>query len=236
MPQLEALMARSEELYPQVDKKVKFNENKKVWKFSSGAKIFFGYMQRDKDRFNYQGKPYDFIGVDELTHFSKVQYDYMKSRNRPSGPGTRVYIRATANPDGKGMGWVKARFVTPAPPMTKMIENVKVKTPEGNWIELKRDRIFVPSTVFDNKILLENDPDYLATLASLPEAERNALLYGSWDSFQGQVFTEWRNDPDHYQDRKWTHVVEPFDIPSSWKVIRGYDFGFAKPASVDGMQ
>ena len=97
---------------------------------------------------------------------------------------------------------------------------------------MERDRIFVPSTVFDNQELLNQDPGYLATLAALPEAERNALLYGSWDSFSGQVFTEWINDPMHYEDRKWTHVVKPFDIPSHWQVIRGFDFGFAKPFSV----
>jgi hypothetical protein len=86
--------------------------------------------------------------------------------------------------------------------------------------------------VFDNKKLLENDPEYLTRLAMLPEAQRNALLYGSWESFSGQVFTEWRNDPEHYKDRRWTHVVEPFDIPDSWKVVRGFDFGYAKPFSV----
>ena len=47
----------------------------------------------------------------------------------------------------------------------------------------------IPSSVFDNPALLENDPVYLASLASLPEAEKQALLYGSWDSFSGQVFT-----------------------------------------------
>jgi hypothetical protein len=138
----------------------------------------------------------------------------------------------TCNPDGKGMGWVKERFVTPAPPLTPIVEKVKVRTPSGEYIEMTRDRVFVPSTVFDNKVLLENDPDYLATLASLPEAERNALLYGSWDSFTGQVFTEWRNDPEHYIDGFWTHVIEPFDIPRDWKIVRGFDFGYAKPFSV----
>ena len=33
---------------------------------------------------------------------------------------------------------------------------------------------------------------YLANLASLPEAQKNALLYGDWDTFSGQVFTEWK--------------------------------------------
>ena len=232
VPQLEAIIDRSRMLYKSAYPKARYNSNEKVWRFPSGAQIFFGYMQRDEDRFNYQGKSYDFIGMDELTHFSFTQYSYIKSRNRPTGPGTRVYIRATCNPDGKGMGWVKERFVTPAPPLTPIREAVKVKDPTGSFIEMFRDRIFVPSTVFDNQALLENDPDYLATLASLPEAERNALLYGSWDSFNGQVFTEWRNDPEHYKDGFWTHVIEPFDIPKDWKVVRGFDFGYAKPFSV----
>jgi hypothetical protein len=232
VPQLEAIIDRSRLLYKGAYPKARYNDNKKVWRFPSGAQIFFGYMQRDEDRFNYQGKPYDFIGMDELTHFTYTQYSYMKSRNRPTGPGTRVYMRMTCNPDGKGMGWVKERFVTPAPPLTPIVEKVKVRTPSGEYIEMTRDRVFVPSTVFDNKVLLENDPDYLATLASLPEAERNALLYGSWDSFTGQVFTEWRNDPEHYIDGFWTHVIEPFDIPRDWKIVRGFDFGYAKPFSV----
>ena len=49
----------------------------------------------------------------------------------------------------------------------------------------------------------------------MPEAEKQALLYGSWDSFSGQVFTEWRNDPNHYEDQRWTHVIAPFTIRST---------------------
>lgn len=59
-----------------------------------------------------------------------------------------------------------------------------------------------PFQHFDNPALLANDPGYLASLASMPEAEKQALLYGSWDSFSGQVFTEWRNDPAHYEDQR----------------------------------
>ena len=92
--------------------------------------------------------------------------------------------------------------------------------------------MFVPSTVFDNKRLLENDPNYLANLALLPEAERNALLYGDWNSFSGQVFSEWRNLPEHYADRRGTHVIDPFVIPREWKIYRGFDWGYAKPFSV----
>ena len=234
-PQLEALISRSYELYKRAFPKARYNASEKVWKFPTGAKIFFGYMQREQDKLNYQGKSYDFIGFDEVTHFSYEQYMYLFSRCRPTGKSnenTRQYIRATCNPEGKGMGWVKERFITPAKPMTTLWEEVEVLSPEGEMLNMKRDRIFVPSTVFDNKELLAQNPNYLATLAMLPEAERNALLYGSWDSFQGQVFREWKDDPEHYEDRKWTHVIEPFKIPQSWKIIRSFDFGYSKPFSV----
>ena len=56
-------------------------------------------------------------------------------------------------------------------------------------------------------------------------------LEGKWDAFEGQFFAEFTDDPDHYADRRWTHVIEPFDIPRSWRVYRSYDFGYAKPFS-----
>ena len=234
--QLEALISRSLDLYTLIFPKAKYNASARVWTFPSGAKIFFGYMEKDADKRKYQGRSYDVICFDELTHFTFDQYMYLKSRCRPTGGSkqekTLQYIRCTCNPEGRGMGWVKERFITPAPPKTRMYENVKVSAPDGKLIELTRDRIFIPSTIFDNQALLEQAPDYLATLASLPEAERQALLYGSWDSFQGQVFREWKNDPTHYKDRKWTHVIEPFKIPQSWKIIRSFDFGYTKPFSV----
>lgn len=230
--QLEGLISRSIELFPQLKDKPKFNENKLVWKFPTGAKVFFGYMDHENDKYNYQGKAYDFIGFDEATHFSYSQYMYLLSRNRPVGPGTRVYTRCTANPGGKGMQWVKDRFITAAPPLTPIKDKYEIVAPDGSVITRERSRIFVPSSVFDNPALLNNDPNYLATLAALPEAEKKALLHGDWNSFQGQVFTEFIDDPRHYEDRRWTHVIDPFPIPRHWKIYRGYDFGYAKPFSV----
>lgn len=232
MPQLSELIDRSRVIYKSAFPDAVYNVNEHCWRFPGGAKIFFGSMQFSKDRFNYQGRRYDFVAFDELTHFTWEEYSYLFSRNRPSGPGTRVYLRATANPGGVGHSWVKERFITAAPPMTPITEKYRVATPKGELLSLERKRIFVPSTVFDNKILLENNPDYLANLAMLPQAEKDALLYGSWDSFDGQVFTEWKNDPLHYNDMLFTHVVEPFKIPKNWQIYRGFDFGYTKPFSV----
>ena len=231
-PQLTELIDRSRELYRGAFPRAKYNATEHCWTFPSGAKIYFGNMQHAKDKTNYQGKRYDFIGFDELTHFTWDEYSYLMSRNRAGGPGTRVYLRATANPGGIGHAWVKERFVTAAPPMTTIWEENKVKRPDGSEQTVRRSRVYVPATVFDNRRLLENDPNYVANLSMLPEAEKNALLYGSWDSFSGQVFREWRNDPTHYEDGLWTHVIKPFKIPSGWKIWRGFDFGYAKPFSV----
>ncbi len=231
-PQLSELVDKSLRYYPLVDPGARYNATAHAWRFSSGARVLFGSLPHPKDKHNYQGQAYDFIAFDELTQFTWEEYSYLFSRNRPNGPGTRCYIRATANPGGVGHGWVKDRFITPAPPMTTLWDTLRVRRPDGGEELRRRSRIFVPSTVFDNRILLENDPDYLTRLAALPEAERQALLYGDWDSFSGQVFSEWRSDPEHWGDRVGTHVIAPFRIPATWRILRGFDWGYTRPFSV----
>ena len=231
-PELSELIDKSQRYYRGAFPGAQWSEARHMWRFPSGAKIYFGAMQHTNDRFKYQGRAYDYIAFDELTHFTQDEYLYLLSRNRASGPGTRVYLRASANPGGIGHGWVKARFLTPAPPMQTIWEDVQVRTPDGNVRTARRSRIFVPSTVFDNQILLQNDPAYAARLAALPDADRRALLYGDWDAFAGQVFSEWRADPAHYADRRYTHVIDPFPIPRGWRVVRGFDFGYSRPFSV----
>lgn len=252
-PQLSELIDRSQTLYKSAFPRARYNESKHVWLFPSGAKIYFGSMQHTKDRLNYQGKRYDFIAFDELTHFTWDEYSYMFSRNRPSKrpmstQKTRCYIRATTNPGGVGHGWVKDRFIDAAPPLTPITEETQIHTPDGDVRTVSRTRIFVPATVFDNQALLEDDPDYLGSLALLPEKERDALLYGNWDTFEGQYFGAFRVSPDPEecakagisvedarQQHRWTHVIEPFDINvgdrRGWTIYRSYDFGYAKPFS-----
>ena len=231
-PQLAELIDKSLFYYPRIYPGARYNSSSHTWTFPSGAKIIFGSMQYTKDRTRYQGQSYDFVGFDELTHFTYDEYSYLFSRNRPNGPGTRVYMRSTANPGGIGHAWVKERFITAARPMQPITEEVSWRDPTGAEHKSVRKRIFVPSTVFDNQILMQNDPEYVQRLASMPEAERNALLYGDWDSFSGQVFTEWRNDSDHYADRINTHVISPFKIPDTWRIWCGMDWGYSRPFSV----
>lgn len=231
-PELEELVEKSLMLYPRAFPGAKYNHSSHAWRFPSGARVLFGSMQHTRDRLKYQGRAFDFVGFDELTHFTWDEYSYLFSRNRPNGPGTRVYIRATANPGGIGHGWVKARYVTAGPPMSTLWEGIEIRFPDGHREPRYRSRVFVPASVFDNPALLDNDPSYVDKLALMSPAERDALLYGSWDSFEGQVFVEWQNDPDRYEDHVETHVIAPFRVPATWRVWRGFDWGYSRPFSV----
>lgn len=89
-PELGELIDKSLGYYPRAFPGAKYNTSAHTWTFPSGARVIFGSMQHTKDRTKYQGRAFDFIGFDELTHFTWDEYSYLFSRNRPNGPGTRV--------------------------------------------------------------------------------------------------------------------------------------------------
>lgn len=221
-PELErTLIAKALELYPA--KLYRYTANNHIGRFTNGSVIEFGYMQYEADMYNYKSAEYDVIRFDELTQFTERMYLYMFSRLRGANNYPKQ-IKATTNPGDVGHAWVKARFID-----GKVPGRTYLRTMPGGRVTRQR---FIPSKVQDNLFLMHSDPGYVARLELLPEKERRALLLGDWDVFSGQVFTEWRNDPDRYIDRRWTHVVEPFAIPAHWAMWRSYDFGYAKPYSV----
>jgi hypothetical protein len=179
-------------------------------------------MQHKTDVTKHQGKAYQFVAFDELTHFTREEYMYLFSRCRPRAKGQRCYIRGTGNPGGIGHGFVKERFIDHGA-FNTIIENIEVKDPSGKVYKLTRDRIFIPSSIFDNEILLSNDPSYLASLSLLPEKERNALLYGDWNQYEGQYYPEFRQD---------IHVINilPDDI-NNWKHYVSIDYGLDMTAA-----
>ena len=231
-PQCRELIIKSLRIYQSAYPDAEYNGSEHYWKFPSGAKIYFGSMPNQLSYLSYQGLSYSYIAFDELTHFTLEEYEYMISRNRADGEGLRVYIRATANPGGIGHGWVKERFITSSPPNVPYTVKSEVVDKNGKKITLERQRIFIPSSVFDNEALLANDPGYLANLAMLPDSQKKALLYGDWDSYEGQVFTEFKNNPDGYESKLNTHVIKPFKIPRTWRRYRTFDFGYSRPFAV----
>ena len=231
-PQCRELIIKSIRIYKAACPGAEYNGSEHYWRFPGGAKIYFGSMPNSTSYLAYQGLSYSYIAFDELTHFTREEYEYMISRNRADGAGLRVYIRATANPGGIGHGWVKERFITAGKPNVPYTVKSEITDRNGKKRTVERTRIFIPSSVFDNAALLENDPGYLANLAMLPDSQKRALLYGDWDSYEGQVFTEFRNDPDAYDSKIYTHVINPFPIPRSWQRYRTFDFGYSRPFAV----
>lgn len=205
-PDLERSIIRTSlELYPK--EIASYNSSKHTWKFKNGSIIDFGYIDNEKDVYKYQSAEYDVIRFDELTHFTEYMYVYMISRCR----GTNSYpkgLKSSGNPGGIGHSWVKERFID----LGEANKIHDVKQEDGTTTS----RIFIPSFVQDNLFLMTNDPDYLIRLQNLPEKEKKALLYGDWDIFDGQFFTEFRRD---------IHVCKPFEIPKTWRIFRTRDYG-----------
>lgn len=184
-----------------------YNSSKHTWKFNNGSIIDFGYIQYEKDVYQYQSAEYDVIRFDELTHFTEFMYTYMISRCRGANPYPKR-IKSSTNPGGVGHSWVKERFIDIGEPNT--IHTCKLETGE------EVTRIFIPSLVTDNKFMLEYDPDYIKRLDALPEKERKALKYGDWDIYDGMFFPEFK---------RRIHVIEPFQIPEHWNKYIAMDYG-----------
>lgn len=196
----------------------KYNKQEKVFSFPNGARLKLGYCANETDVLQYQGQAYDVIGMEEATMFTEFQFNCLRESNRSSGLmsetfAPRMYL--TMNPGGVGHHWVKRLFID------------RAYSPK----ERPEDYIFIPAKVYDNTAFMERDPDYVAQLESLPEKRRKMMLHGDWSSVEGAFFEEFVNDPDHYEDRQWTHVIKPFEIPKHWKIYRSFDFGYAKPFS-----
>jgi hypothetical protein len=195
-----------------------YNKQEKVFTFPNGSRLKLGYCSNEQDVLQYQGQAYDVIGMEEATMFTEFQYNCLRESNRSSGLmkekfSPRMYL--TMNPGGVGHHWVKRLFVDRA---------YKGK-------ERPEDYVFIPAKVYDNTAFMEADPDYVAQLESLPEKRRKMMLLGDWSSVEGAFFEEFANNPEHYKDRQWTHVIDPFEIPSHWKIYRSFDFGYHRPFS-----
>jgi hypothetical protein len=206
MPELRELIDKSRELYPIAFKGAKFKEVEKLWQFPSGAKIEFGFLERDADVYRYQGQAYSWIGFDEITHLpTEFGWNYLASRLRTTNPAIKTYLRCTANPGGVGAHWVKKRYVEPAE------QNTSFEGKDG------LSRKFIPALLQDNPHLAE-DGEYERMLQSLPAIQRKQLLEGNWDISEGAAFAEFEKD---------IHVIPPFELPSWWERIKAVDYGYA---------
>jgi hypothetical protein len=228
-PELEgSVMPTAWEIYPYAGGV--YVDQKKTWRFPSGASIRMGFMEHKEHWRKYQGHQYCYQGFDELTNFLLQQFRMIHAWNRSKQEGIRAYRRAASNPGGVGHSWVKEYFVEPCPQQKDGPERYS-EVANIHWQPYRpgptfaayNDRTrqiltrkFIPSRVFDNEDLLRNNPQYLATLLGLPPDQRRALLEGDWDVYEGMFFERWRNE---------IHELEYFQRAESWPVIGAIDYG-----------
>lgn len=185
----------------------KYKDDDKSFTFPNGSRIKLGYCDADKDVYQYQGQEYDVIGLEEATHFTEFMRDFFETSNRSTRTDFKPRMYYTSNPGGVGHAWFKRLFID---------RDYKGKEKAENYD-------FIPAKVYDNHVLMETNPEYVETLESLPDDQREAFLHGNWDVFAGQYFREWRRD---------THVIEPFSIPDGWTRFISIDYGYNDPCAV----
>ena len=211
--------------YPQ--ELAKYNAGRHEFKLVNGSRVLFRHCEHEEDRFRYSGIEIQFLYFDELTSFEQTIYDFLKTRLRAKKSlGVVPIVRSASNPGNIGHGWVKKMFVDAGPYMSIQEQEIYSEAlHKGRTIRTQ----YIPALATENPFITE---DYIFQLEMKPDALRRALLNGDWDSFEGQVFTEFVDDKTHYHDRLWTHVIEPFPIPEHWPRYMSFDHGYTKPFSV----
>lgn len=217
------------ELYPLLGAEA--NKSSMTWFFDTGSNVTFAHLGSGEE-VKWQGAQITMIGYDQLEHWPEGQFFYMLSRNR-STCGIKPYIRATCNPDADSWlakflaWWINQETGLPIYERAGVVRwmlRVNGELVWGNsYAELKarypgkeyipKSVTFIPSKVYDNKILLEKNPEYLSNLMALPTVDRERLLNGNWKirPEAGKVF-----------NRAWVDIV-PF-APAGGLECRRWDF------------
>ncbi len=212
------------------------NKSDHHYRFPKGSKVGFAHLQYEDTLTDWRGAQIPLIEFDQLETFSQTQFFYMFSRNR-STCGILPYIRGSCNPEPGWLAgfldwWIdeegyalpsrsgKIRWMVRENDITYWAdapEDLKQAHPDS----IPKSVTFILSTVYDNQILLQKDPGYLANLQALSKVDRARLL---GDRYRGG---NWKIRPagkiyEEFTDR---HIVPDFPIPITWPRYRGVDYG-----------
>lgn len=214
-PLLEGIEARSREIYnqdAQNRQKDRYNESLHRWELSDERTVRFAAMQYENDKKNFQGRPFDFYGFDEVTEFTESQVRFVIGWNRTARLGQKCRVVMTFNPpmDEKGE-WVTRYFAPwlddthPHPAQDgelrwfAMVDGQEVERPDAEPFEHEseiitpKSRTFFHAKLSDNPIL--EATGYGSTIDAMPEPIRT-LLKGKFGAYK---------------------IVDPFQvIPTAW--------------------
>jgi phage terminase large subunit len=191
-----------------------YNESKHLVTWINGSTTRFGYCRNENDVYQYQGAEFLFIGLDELTHFTLKQWQFLTSRNRCPVPSSRCKMAGATNPGNIGHAWVKALWV----------DHVAPSGFERGDLYDRNDYAFIRARIEDNPIYA-NDSEYRKTLELLPEHQRRAFLEGDWNVFAGQYF-------DVFDFGRHTARPEEIRLEPWWPRWISIDWGFQHPSAV----
>lgn len=231
LTQLEEAIERARQIYEPIG--AVYKTQPKTFIMPGGARLKFRSLERDDDAQKYQGHSYTRLYFEELTNWANpAPINKLRATLRNASPGVDTKFMATGNPGGPGHQWVKSRYIDIDPfgyrpveermtvpgvnPDTMMIEDIEIST----------TRVFIPSKLQENKLLMLNDPLYVAKLHQSGSEELvRAWLEGDWDIIEGAFFDDW--------DRS-LHVLprDAMELPSYLQRFRSFDWGSAKPFSV----
>lgn len=220
-PELErSLIMVSQQIYP--TEVAQYDASNHKWYFYNGSIVEFGYLDSDESVQKYQSAEYDRIFIDEGSHMSEYRIRYMKSRVRGANNYPKQ-MKICTNPGGPGHRYLKKAFEIGVEPPYE-VRYYYIGTDE-NGKKLYESRCFIPATVYDNKALLEKDPNYIKNLMQLPEKEREQLLYGNWDIDDDAAFPEFDRDIHVFNMTK----AFPTGIPRHWRRWISVDNGYGHP-------
>ena len=201
-----------------------YQDQKKRWKFPSGAIVQFGHLEHETDVKIYDTAEYNYIGWDEVTSFTPYMYEYLTfSRCRTSDENLPTIVRSGTNPGGVSHNYFRKRFVEPFREGGKLIK--EFRTINSRTTETKL--IFIKSRATDNDYLMKSDPGYLDRMQRLPEAERIAKAEGDWWIYSGQVFEDFRETKLSSEASNALHVIPSFQIPYFWPKVLSIDWGYS---------
>lgn len=225
LTQLAEVIARTKYLFPKIG--AKYNEKKAEWVMPNGARLKFAYLERDADASNYQGHNYTRIYVEEAGDFPFIDPINKLKGTLRSAVGVPCGMRLTGNPGGPGHGWLKHRYIEPCRTGYKVITEVEEIEIDGEMRRVELSRVFIPSKVQDNKLLLRNNPSYLLQLKQTGSEQLvKAWLDGDWDAVEGAFFSEFDTNK-HVLD---SDIIQY--IPKKVMRFRSFDWGSSRPFSV----
>lgn len=227
LTQLDEVIARAKKLFLPLG--AKFNGQQKEFVMRNGARLKFRYLDKDDDAEKYQGHSYTRVYFEELTNFPSPKPVMMLMATLRSGtvPHSALGFRGTGNPGGPGHLWVKARYIDPAPKGFSVIRTDYENPFTGEVMQL--ERVFIPSKLSDNRLMMQVNPFYVAQLQNSGSATLvKAWLEGLWDNIEGAYFDSFSPEK-HVLDAAWLHTLAR--RPNLLR-FRAFDWGSAKPFSV----